>query len=64
MITTTPFGRTGHDSSRIIFGAAGLFQRAWGQEWAEALLDQVLAAGVNHLDTAASYGDSEMMMGP
>ncbi len=64
MITQAPFGRTGHGSSRVIFGAAALFQRSWGQEWAEALLDQVLAAGVNHLDTAASYGDSELMMGP
>ncbi len=64
MITQAPFGRTGHDSSRVIFGAAALFQRSWGQEWGEALLDQVLAAGVNHLDTAASYGDSELMMGP
>ena len=64
MITTAPFGRTGHDSSRVIFGGAGLFRRKWGQEWAEGVLDQVVAAGVNHLDTAASYGDSELLMGP
>ena len=64
MITTAPFGRTGHDSSRVIFGGAGLFRRKWGQEWAEGVLDQVVAAGVNHLDTAASYGDSEVLMGP
>ena len=36
----------------------------WGQAWAEQLLTSVLDAGVNHLDTAASYGDSEVMMGP
>ncbi len=59
-----PFGRTGHQSSRIIFGAAGLWSRDWGQEWATALLDQLLAAGVNHIDTAASYGDSELLLAP
>jgi len=61
---TSPFGRTGHLSSRVIFGAAALFRNEWGQAWAEALLDSVLEAGVNHLDTAASYGDSELMMAP
>ena len=64
MITQAPFGRTGHASSRVIFGGAGLLRRKWGQEWAEGVLDQVVAAGVNHLDTAASYGDSELLMGP
>ncbi len=64
MISTSPFGRTGHDSSRVIFGGAALFRLEWGQAWAEELLTSVLAAGVNHLDTAASYGDSEAMMGP
>ena len=64
MSPTMEFGRTGHESSRIIFGAAALFQKTWGQEWAETLLDTVVASGINHLDTAASYGDSEQMMGP
>lgn len=58
------FGRTGHDSSRIIFGAAALFRQDWGQDWAEALADTVVARGVNHFDTAASYGDSEDMLKP
>lgn len=64
MISQMPFGRTGHSSSRVIFGAAAFFDAKWGQEWAEAVLDSVLEAGVNHLDTAASYGDSELMMAP
>jgi len=64
MISTAPFGRTGHDSSRIIFGAAGLWSKDWGQEWATTLLDTVVSSGVNHLDTAASYGDSEILMAP
>lgn len=64
MISQMPFGRTGHSSSRVIFGAAAFFDAKWGQEWAEAVLDSVVKAGVNHLDTAASYGDSELMMAP
>jgi len=64
MITTMPFGRTGHDSSRIIFGGAGLGVLDWGLDWAAETLDTITAAGVNHIDTAASYGDSELMLAP
>ena len=64
MIATRQFGRTGHESSRIIFGGAGLWSSDWGQDWASALLDQVVEAGVNHIDTAASYGDSELLLAP
>ena len=52
-----PFGSTGHDSSRIIFGAAAL--GGMRQDRADATIEQVRAAGVNHFDTAASYGASE-----
>jgi len=62
MIPTQPFGQTGHDSSRIIFGAAAL--SAVTQQEADATLQQVADAGVNHLDVAASYGDAEIRMGP
>jgi len=64
MITTKPFGRTGHDSSRVIFGGAGLGLLEWGFDWAAELLDTITAAGVNHIDTAASYGDSELLLAP
>jgi len=57
-----PFGRTGHDSSRVIFGAAALW--AMPVEKAAALLDIALAAGVNHIDTAAAYGESELRLQP
>jgi aryl-alcohol dehydrogenase-like predicted oxidoreductase len=59
-----PFGKSGHNSSRVIFGAAALWQQSWGQDWANSLLDSVLEAGVNHIDTAASYGDSELLLNP
>jgi aryl-alcohol dehydrogenase-like predicted oxidoreductase len=62
MIPQAPFGRTGHASSRVIFGAAAL--GSMRQERADEVLDLVLDAGVNHIDTAASYGDSELRIGP
>jgi aryl-alcohol dehydrogenase-like predicted oxidoreductase len=62
MLATAPFGRTGHDSTRVIFGAAALSRIR--QERADEVLQVLLAAGVNHLDTAASYGDAELRIGP
>ncbi len=62
MIERMPFGATGHASSRIIFGAAAL--GAMRQERADKTLDILLEFGVNHIDTAASYGDSEMRLAP
>ena len=59
-----PFGKSGHNSSRVIFGAAALWQQSWGQDWANSLLDSAIEAGVNHIDTAASYGDSELLLAP
>src|SRR5262245_1289771 len=56
-----PFGRTGHDSSRVLFGAAAL--GAMRQERADQVLDLLFAHGVNHIDTAASYGESELRVG-
>lgn len=62
MIETAPFGRTGHESTRVIFGAAGL--GGVSKDEADAVLEILLASGINHLDTAASYGDAELRMGP
>jgi len=59
---TLAFGRTGHESSRVIFGAAAL--GAMRQEKADQVLRLLLDHGVNHIDTAASYGDSELRVGP
>jgi aryl-alcohol dehydrogenase-like predicted oxidoreductase len=58
VIATAPFGRTGHDSSRAIFGAAAL--GAVSHRESERTLELLLEHGVNHIDTAASYGDSEL----
>ncbi len=62
MIPTAPFGSTGHQSSRVIFGAAALGGVA--QDKADRLLEVLLEHGVNHIDTAAAYGDSELRIGP
>lgn len=62
MIAQQPFGRTGHSSTRVIFGAAAL--AAMRPERAEAVLELLLERGINHLDTAASYGESELRLAP
>ena len=56
------FGQTGHMSSAIIFGAAALARVDQGT--ADRVLDQLLEFGVNHIDTAARYGDAELRIGP
>ncbi len=62
MIDRSDFGRTGHRSSRVIFGAAAL--SSMGQEEADRLLSLLPEHGVNHIDTAAAYGDSELRLAP
>jgi aryl-alcohol dehydrogenase-like predicted oxidoreductase len=57
VLPTKEFGRTGHDSTRVIFGAAAL--GAMSQTRADATLEQIRGWGINHIDTAASYGASE-----
>ena len=62
MISTQLFGRTGHESTRTIFGAAALSNVT--QAEADQTLDVLLQYGVNHIDVAASYGDAELRVGP
>ena len=61
-IEQAEFGRTGHFSSRVIFGGAALAQVS--QRVADETLDVLLAAGVNHLDVASSYGAAEVRIRP
>ena len=61
-IQTLSFGRTGHISTRILFGAAALGKVT--QAEADATLDLLLDYGINHIDTAASYGEAEERIGP
>jgi aryl-alcohol dehydrogenase-like predicted oxidoreductase len=62
MIATLAFGRTGHESTRTIFGAAALARVT--QDEADRTLDLLERHGVNHIDVAASYGDAELRLAP
>lgn len=61
MLDTLPFGRTGHDSTRVIFGAAAL--HSMKPERAKGVLQLLLDSGVNHIDVAERYGDAELRVG-
>ena len=56
------FGRTGHMSSAILFGGAALGKS--DQDEADRVLDMLFEFEINHIDTAAAYGDSELRIGP
>ena len=61
-LSTLPFGRTGHHSSRVIFGGAALSRVT--QDVADRTLEILLEYGVNHIDVAASYGHAELRVQP
>ncbi|MCX5819479.1 MAG: aldo/keto reductase [Deltaproteobacteria bacterium] len=61
MIEKRPFGRTGHMSTATIFGGAALMRAT--QKDADRALEILLKYGVNHIDTAPRYGDSEIFIG-
>ena len=62
MIPKQPFGRTGHLSTRTIFGGAALWDVS--QAEADRTLAVLLEYGVNHIDVAANYGEAELRLGP
>jgi aryl-alcohol dehydrogenase-like predicted oxidoreductase len=62
MIEQRPFGRTGHMSTCTLFGAAAL--GGVTQDEADRTMELLLERGVNHIDTANSYGESEKRLGP
>lgn len=62
MVPKQNFGRTGHESTRAIFGAAALSQVT--QKEADQTLELLLEYGINHIDVAASYGEAELRIGP
>jgi aryl-alcohol dehydrogenase-like predicted oxidoreductase len=62
MIPKLEFGRTGHISTRVLFGAAAL---GWiTQKEADQTFELLFEYGINHIDTAASYGEAELRIGP
>ena len=62
MIKKISFGKTGHQSSRTIFGSVSLGRAS--QSEADRVLDLLWQYGVNHIDTAPKYGEAELRLGP
>jgi aryl-alcohol dehydrogenase-like predicted oxidoreductase len=62
MIKKISFGKTGHQSSRTIFGSVSLGRA--NQSEADRVLDLLWQYGVNHIDTAPRYGEAELRLGP
>jgi len=60
-IEQLPFGRTGHPSTRLLLGAAAFWNVS--QAETDATMDVALSYGINHVDTAASYGEAEVRLG-
>lgn len=59
---TRRLGRTGHDSSVVIFGTAAFWDI--DQAGANAALDLAAAQGVTHIDVAPQYGRAQAVLGP
>jgi len=55
-------GRTGHHSTIAVFGAAAFWEVS--PQVAEATMEKVVNAGINHIDVAPSYGVAEVRLGP
>jgi aryl-alcohol dehydrogenase-like predicted oxidoreductase len=61
-LPSAPFGRTGHLSTRALFGAAAFYDV--DQPTADRTMDLIVERGVNHIDTASSYSKAELRLGP
>ncbi len=62
MIAKNLFGRTGHQSTRVVFGGAALSKVT--QDEADQTLEVLLRHSINHIDVAAGYGDAELRIAP
>lgn len=58
---TRRLGRLGHMTSVLVYGGASLVDVP--EHVADASIELALEAGINHFDTAADYGDSELHLG-
>jgi len=61
-IPTATFGRTGHQSTRVLFGGACLYDASQAQ--ADKAFEVLVRYGVNHIDVAAGYGQAEDRVKP
>ena len=60
-LDTAVLGRTGLEVTRLGYGAMAV--RGSDDDHAETILNAVLDAGINFIDTARSYGNSEELIG-
>ncbi len=60
-LETRRFGRLGHLTSVLVYGAAALADVP--DDVADRSIELAIAAGVNSFDTAADYGDAERQLG-
>ncbi len=60
-IAQRPLGTTGHESGVVALG--GMTVSNEDQKQVNRLVDDALAAGVNHIDAAPTYGDCEVLFG-
>lgn len=58
---TRRLGRLDHQSSVLVYGAAALSDVT--QDVADRAVQELLGAGINHVDVAADYGDAELRLG-
>jgi len=61
-IEKIPFGKTGHNSTRTLFGSVSL--NGVSREDADRTLELLFQYGINHIDTAPRYGNAELQLGP
>ena len=62
-IPKLPFGRPGHQSTRLPYSVAPPW-RPYQQDDADRTLEVLLQHGINHIDVAASYGEAELRIAP
>ena len=58
---TRRLGRTNHESTIAIFGAAAFYEVS--QKQADETMEMVIGSGINHIDVAPSYGQAEERLG-
>src|SRR4030095_483706 len=57
-----PFGHPGHESPPILSAPAAIGNVS--QDEADQTMELIREHGINHIDTAASYGEAELRPGP
>ena len=57
-------GRTGHESTVVTFGTAGIGRVGMTQEVVDQAVEHIVHNGVNHIDIAPGYGEAMERLAP